>query len=102
MKEVAWWEHNEPGVEYKSRPSALKDEGWRAYQEQISGLKPTEDGRIPEITVPDPDNPGKHVSFDGRTFRGILPRKWILKQNEDMKSSLAPHIVTKQKGLQDR
>ena len=96
MKEVAWREHNEPGVEYKSRPSALKDEGWRAYQEQISGLNPTEDGRIPEITVPDPDNPGKHVSFDGRTFRGILPRKWILKQNEDMKSSLAPHIVTKQ------
>ena len=69
---------HEPGVEYKTRSSGVKDEGWRAYQEQISGLKPTADGRIPEITVPDPVTPERTVSFDGRTHRGDPPQEVYL------------------------
>ncbi|PVB10681.1 hypothetical protein DDJ71_25720 [Mycobacteroides abscessus] len=42
---------------------------WMPYQEQISGAERLPDGRIPEYAQLNPDT-GKHVNFDGHTYRG--------------------------------
>lgn len=56
---------NDPGWHHINRG----ERPWMPYQEQISGAERLPDGRIPEYAQLNPDT-GKHVNFDGHTYRG--------------------------------
>lgn len=60
---------NKNGIEYINRTKEYTE--WVQYQEQISGWKVTDDGKIPEYVVPIPGK--KPVEFDGHTMRGEPP-----------------------------
>lgn len=52
------------------------------YRTQITGLLPTDDGRLPQWNVPDPLTDGGFVPFDGRTIRGAEEHEVLLQAFE--------------------